>query len=181
MSYSNTFLRDFAPVFHGIVQRLQIKTNLLAVEVVDEEDGSYSIFELADVLDALEQIAPELNFLTIYTGRAAYFYEFAEKMYEENGLIITFLPKREFKRARQAKTREECPTLVLDFEWEGSPIEGAHCAEKYYVPIHKRPWEKLGNLDIVVPIGYNTVIVKGVLNCEKKPGRDRLEQAFYDE
>lgn len=51
MSYSNTFLRDFAPVFHGILQRLEIKTNLLAVEVVDEEDESYSIFELADVLE----------------------------------------------------------------------------------------------------------------------------------
>ena len=38
MTYSNTFLRDFAPVFHGILQRLEIKTNLLAVEVVDEEE-----------------------------------------------------------------------------------------------------------------------------------------------
>lgn len=39
MSYSNIFLREFAPVFGGIVRALRISPRLLAVEAVDEESG----------------------------------------------------------------------------------------------------------------------------------------------
>ncbi|EKC62935.1 hypothetical protein OBE_07729, partial [human gut metagenome] len=36
-------------------------------------------------------------------------------------------------------------------------------------------------LDIIVPFGYNTVIVKSRQNKKKKPVRDRFEEAFYSD
>ncbi len=191
MSYSNIFLREFAPVFGGIVRALRISPRLLAVEAVDEESGDCSLFEAADIKDALKQIAPDLNFLTIYTERPAYFREFAETMYEENGLIITILPKHCMGKRYRGNVRpngragygknELLQRLVLDFEWEGGCPGNVFGPGNYYIPIHKKPWEKRGNLDIAVPIGYNTVIVKGVPDSGKKPIRDRLEEAFYRE
>lgn len=188
MSYSNIFLREFAPVFGGIVRALQIEPERLAVEVVDEESGERSLFEAADVKDALNQIAPDLNFLTIYTERPAYFQEFAETMYEESGLIITILPKHCMgKENVRTNGRRVCTksarlqVIVLDFEWDGSCSGSVLRLGNYYIPIHKKAWEMQGNLDIAVPIGYNTVIVKGVPDFDRKPVRDRLEDAFYRE
>lgn len=191
MSYSNIFLREFAPVFGGIVRALRIEPERLAVEAVDEESGERSMFETADVKDALGQIAPDLNFLTIYTERPAYFREFAETMYEESGLIIRILPKHCMGKetARNARTNGRTVSekngrlqvIVLDFEWDGGCSGSVLRLGSYYIPIHKKPWEMRGNLDIAVPIGYNTVIVKGVPDFDRKSARDRLEDAFYRE
>ena len=52
---------------------------------------------------------------------------------------------------------------------------------KNYIPIHKKPWKIAENLDIIVPFGYNTVIVKSRQNKKKKPVRDRFEEAFYSD
>ncbi|MGN0142508.1 MAG: hypothetical protein ACI4AD_09795 [Roseburia sp.] len=176
MSFSNRFLMDFEPVFLGILQQKGFPPEQLRLEIIDEEPESQSIFEPVDVLGVLEQISENLNFLQIYTERPAYFSGFAETMYEENGLLVTLVPKRELKYRR--RNREAQPvTLLLDFEWEGSiyrPEMGVH-----YVPIHKRPWGTAENLDIAVPIGYNTVIVKRVKRAEKETVRDRFEMAFY--
>lgn len=176
MSYSNEFLRDFRPIFFAILQEKRLSPARVELEVIDEEDGYYSIFEPADVRDVLEQLSEDLNYLTIYTERPAYFEEFAETMYEENGLIVTFFPKKQLKASRHGKGEK----LVLDFEWEGRCYEGQICSDRYYVPIHKKPWERAENLDIMIPIGYNTVIVKSVQYREKQPERDRYEAAFYD-
>ena len=71
-------------------------------------------------------------------------------------------------------------TLVLDFEWEGACHFTQMQPGRYYIPIHKRPWKRGENLDIMVPIGYNTVIVKRIQEEKRKPRRDRFEEAFYD-
>ena len=50
--------------------------------------------------------------------------------------------------------------------------------------LHSNPQETLEiaeNLDIIVPFGYNTVIVKSRQNKKKKPVRDRFEEAFYSD
>ena len=54
------------------------------------------------------------------------------------------------------------------------------CAAATYIPIHKKPWKQGENLDIMVPIGYNTVIVKSMHHQREKLGRDRFEEAFYE-
>ena len=54
--------------------------------------------------------------------------------------------------------------VVLDMEWEGSCHREYMKEQILYIPIYKRPWSKLEmeqNLDISIPIGYNTMIVKG--------------------
>ena len=44
----------------------------------------------------------------------------------------------------------------------------------------KKALEDAGNLDITVPIGYNTVIVKNIKTVHKQPCYDKFEQAFYE-
>ena len=176
MSYPNPFLRNFRPVFFAILKEKSLSLKRVELEVIDEEAEDYSAFEPADVRDVLEQLSEDLNFLTIYTERPAYFKEFAETMYEENGLIVTFFSKKQLKYMRAESNQK----LLLDFEWQGKCYEGQMCRGRYYIPIHKKPWERAENLDIIVPIGYNTVIVKGMQNRRKKPRLDRFEEAFYN-
>lgn len=176
MSYPNPFLRNFRPVFFAILQEKHLSLRRVELEVIDEEEEDYSVFEPADVRDVLEQLSVDLNFLTIYTERPAYFRELAETMYEENGLIVTLFSKK------QMQNRNVCGNqkLMLDFEWEGNCHEEQIGSGRYYIPIHKKPWEEAENLDIAVPIGYNTVIVKGMQKRRIEPGLDRFEEAFYN-
>ena len=191
MSYSNVFLRDFVPVFGQILKEKNIAPEKLHLEIIDEESVEKSIFEPAGVDEVLEQLADELNYLTVYTDRPAHFSAFAEQVYEDNGLMPLFFSKKQLKChassgmggvADRADMRTEVgDTLVLDFEWEGCCYFNVLAQGKKYIPIHKKPWEIAENLDIIVPFGYNTVIVKSRQNKKKKPGRDRFEEAFYSE
>ena len=70
-------------------------------------------------------------------------------------------------------------TLVLDFEWEGQCYFNLLAQGKNYIPIHKKPWKIAENLDIIVPFGYNTVIVKRPKKKTGAPWQDRFEKAFY--
>lgn len=192
MSYANNFLRNFRPIFLEILREKQIEPERVELEIIDEESEGYGIFEPAGVRDVLEQISEDLNFLAIYTERPAYFYEFAETMYQENGLIVMIYPKDALRRTMgergvvgsgaqiRCMRQREGAKLVLDFEWEGSCYLDQMRPGKYYIPIHKKPWQIGENLDIMIPIGYNTVIVKDIQDKEKKPGRDRFEEAFYN-
>ena len=91
MSYSNEFLRNFRPVFLAILKAQSFRPERVELVVIDEEQSH--VFEPADVRDVLEQIGDDLNYLTVYTGRPAYFSGFAERMYEENGLVVMVFPK----------------------------------------------------------------------------------------
>ena len=81
----------------------------------------------------------------------------------------------------QAGVRETFLTrkVILDFEWEGAYRTEMICAAATYIPIHKKPWKQGENLDIMVPIGYNTVIVKRPKKKTGAPWQDRFEKAFY--
>lgn len=184
MSYANEFLRNFRPVFFGILKEKRLEPGRVELEIIDEETEGYGIFEPAGVREVLEQLSEDLNFLTIYTNRPAYFYEFAETMYLENGLIVMIFSKdalgaagigRNFPVGNAPGTK-----LILDFEWEGECYFGQMRPGRYYIPIHKKPWILGENLDIMIPIGYNTVIVKGIQDKREEPGRDRFEEAFYN-
>lgn len=196
MSYSNRFLRDFCPVFLAILKEKNLNPAGVELEIIDEEPEGRSIFEPVGVKEVLEQLAEELNFLTIYTERPAYFYDFAETMYEENGLVVMIFPKDKMRDCKKTSSTMQICSLesesykkdnaadssrvILDFEWEGGCRFEQMRQGRYYIPIHKKPWEMGENLDIIVPIGYNTVIVKGMQNNRKKPERDRFEEAFYN-
>lgn len=178
MAYSNPFLCEFAAVFDGILREKQIPAAGRNLLVIDEEPDE-GIFEPLDVTGVLVQIAESVRCLQIYTNRPAYFAGFTETMYEENGLVAVTEPKEKLKqRLCRAKSGQASDRwIVLDFEWQGRCYPFG--ADIFYIPIHKKPWEMAENLDIAVPIGYNTVIVKRVRTAKKVPQRDRFEQAFY--
>lgn len=104
MYFSNEFLYDFKPVYEGILAAKSVKPECAIVEVIDEEPDGAGMFEPAGTLDVLEQIGDELNALTIYTDRPAYFHEFAETMYEKTGLVSLIVSK---KRLGLAKNKEK--------------------------------------------------------------------------
>ena len=99
-------------------------------------------------------------------------------MYEKNGLVSLIVSK---KHLGLAKKTVGCSSIFLfDFEWDGAFYEKQIALGKHYIPIHKRAWRTAENLDIAVPIGYNTVIVKSMHHQREKLGRDRFEEAFYE-
>lgn len=120
----------------------------------------------------LEQLAPGLNRLQIRTDRPAYFEEFSQRMYEENGLVVQL----------EEGKYDPFPTdsVVLDFELEGSMPSVLFHSDTLYLPIYKKPWQIAPNLDITVPIGYNTVIVKGAIKQTVASYPDRFEREFYN-
>lgn len=191
MAYSNIFLTDFVPVFLEILKEKRIEPEKLELFVIDEEPEGYSAFEPADVADVLEQLGPELNFLTIYTDRPVYFAGFVQTMYEENGLVVMVFSKKDLWNSRilshatehgvvtTQKTQKRQQRLILDFEWEGNCYAAQMQTIDGYIPIHKKPWKMAENLDIAIPFGYNTVIVKSIQMTSRRPRRDRFEEAFY--
>lgn len=139
-------------------------------------EEEYGIFEEDTVLALLEQLEDSLNFLTILTDRPAYFFPFVERMYEENGLVVSLFCKEKMEKQKVSHGRHR---LILDFEKKGKCYDFFMTPQNDYIPIYKKTWQIAENLDITVPIGYNTVIVKNTKNQGQKPMRDRFEEAFY--
>ena len=173
--YANPFLTDFEGIFFEILKQKEMNPSHMELIVLDEEPEERRIFERIDTRDVLYQLGPNLNAMTIYTDRQEYFFEFVQKMDEENGLIVSVLPKQ----GRILKQTASDFAVVLDFEWKGRR-ELIRADEKCaYLPIHKKPWKVAENLDILVPFGYNTVIVKSRRTNDKKFVNDRFEEGFY--
>ena len=140
------------------------------------QEEEFGIFEEDTVLLLLEQLEEDLNFLTILTDRPAYFSTFVERMYEENGLVVSLFQKDKMERQKAGYGRQ---CLILDFEKKGRCYDFFVAPQNDYIPIYKKTWQIAENLDITVPIGYNTVIVKNTKIQGQKPMRDRFEEAFY--
>ena len=178
MAFENPYLVDFAPIFFAIIKEKNINMAKVELVIFDEELEESHPFEQIDVLDVLNQLRENINSLTVYTDRQEYFGEFVEGAYEENGLVTTIMPKKEEKRIGRSKSEGNFK-IILDFEWSGQCYHLARATNYAYIPIHKKPWEIRENLDIVVPFGYNTVIVKGKHTNDRKCVRDRFEEGFY--
>ena len=119
MSYSNPYLNDFEQIFFEILRIKEINPAKIEVVVLDEEIEERPRFECTDVKDVLYQLGPKLNAITIYTDRPNYFFEYVKSMDEENGLIVSVLPKRNLKGNYMRPMKGEI-SLILDFEWTGS-------------------------------------------------------------
>jgi len=178
MAFENPYLADFAPIFFSIIKEKAMNPAKVQLVIFDEETNEQERFERVDVLDVLNQLKENMNALTIYTERPEFFAEFVESTYEDTGLLTVLAPKQEQKRMERGY-RNGRDIIILDFEWRGICYNigrGANCG---YIPIHKKPWEMRENLDIIVPFGYNTVIVKGKHTNDRKFIRDRFEEGFY--
>lgn len=148
----NPFLPHFRNIMEQILEQYKIPYQNFRPLLLDRDTPPESMLSEDDVELVLEQISDDLNFLRIATERPAYFSCYIEKMYEENGLVVQLEEKGTFSL--------EGINVVLDMEQKG----GVHreCIQEniHYIPIYKKPWNQAQNLDILVPIGYNTVIVK---------------------
>ena len=178
MAFENPYLVDFAPIFFSILKEKGINPAKTELIIFDEEADEHHPFERAGVLDVLHQLSGDINALTIFTDRPEYFFAFAEHAYEETGLVTVMLPKQAQKRPGLQRS-DGMIGVILDFEWRGICYEPRRTDCCGYIPIHKKAWQMQENLDIAIPFGYNTVIVKGNSTNDKIFVRDRFDEGFY--
>lgn len=167
----NPYLPQIREIMEQILKKRKIPYGQFSPIVIDGADSK-------ETLMAVELLGKDLNRLLLLTDRPAYFEAFADNMYEEQGLIAEILPKDRAKLA--ALSGELQGNVILDFEKPGDRGAEIKFGGKIYIPIFKRRWEAAKNLDIAVPIGYNTVTVKGCETVDKQPYRDKFEKAFYE-
>ncbi len=150
----NPCLPYIRQILEEILRQRGLDYKSLRLLVIDTDTEPETFFDKEEEMEILKQLSPDLNFLMIMTERPAYFGEYVETMYEETGLPVQIESKG-----------HQCPgciNLVLDLEQKGD-LYKLKLKEPYiYLPIYKKSWEIAENLDIYVPIGYNTVIVKGI-------------------
>lgn len=150
----NPYLPYFRSILEQILKRCGISYQNFCPLLLDRDTQPESMLSEDDVELVLEQISEDLNFLRIATDRPVYFSYYVEKMYEENGLVVQLEEKSSFSL--------EGINVVLDMEQKGELYRGCIQENIHYIPMYKKPWNQGQNLDISVPIGYNTVIVKGM-------------------
>ena len=156
----NPYLPYIREIISQILPQRGLDYGRMRLLIIDTDTEPESVFWEDDVMAALEELSPDLNFLTILTDRSAYFQEYVETMYEENGLLVC-MDEKNCQSQYRANT-------VLDFEQRGKLWELELQEPFVYLPIYKKSWQIGENLDILVPIGYNTVTVKGILAVERR-------------
>lgn len=168
----NPYLPQIRTIMEAVLKRKKIYYGEFAPILIAGEDPE-------TCLEAAEQLGEDLNYLAIVTDTPAYFENYADNMYEEQGLIVEILsPKQE--KIPQIASGEIYGNVILDFEKKTENPSKMEFGTKIYIPIFKKAWESAGNLDITVPIGYNTMTVKGSKTEEKQLGFDKFERAFYE-
>lgn len=152
----NPFLPKLRWILDQVLEKYEMDYRIFCPLLLDTDTPPESMLDEDDVELVLEQISSDLNFLRIVTDRPAYFASYIERMYEDTGLVVQIGNREELSL--------EGVNVILDMERKGN------CHYRYmkdgilYIPLYKRPWSQvkmMQNLDISIPIGYNTVIVKG--------------------
>ncbi|MDE6903785.1 MAG: hypothetical protein K2P76_02370 [Lachnospiraceae bacterium] len=166
----------YLPYIREILEKVLLEKNVSYRDffpvLIDGEEPEKTLF-------TAKELGADLNRMAIFTDRPEYFENYKDMMYEEQGLIIEVFSKGKDNLLALLRRGEGCQ-VVLDFEKEEHLVSGAFLGEKIYIPIFKKPWERAGNIDIALPIGYNTMIVRGIDFEKKRPVMDKFEQAFYD-
>lgn len=153
----NPFLPKLRSILEQLLPMYQISYKEFRPLMIDTDSPPESLLDEDSVAVVLEQISEDLNFLRIATDRPAYFSDYIQRMYEETGLVVQTEPKEQEISGDV--------NVILDMEQQGDIARRYMRAETLYIPVFKRQWrrlEPLQNLDISIPIGYNTVIVKGI-------------------
>lgn len=157
--YENPYLPWMRQILWDVLPQRGLSYQTLRLAVLDTDEDEEVIFWEDMVLQVLNDLAEDLNGLLIFTRRPAYFQEYVERMYEENGLLVELWEKDRLER-EHFQVQLAANTL-LDFERQGGMRRMRLREPGLYIPVYKKPWKTAENLDILVPIGYNTVIVRG--------------------
>lgn len=168
---------SFRKIIEAVLEQKGISYRDMRLFVIDAEAGEYLRQEEEQYM--LRQLYPGLNAYTLCTGQMEHHQGEMDYLYEEMGLIVEVLEKKE--KAMQKGTGPEEGRLILDFEAEGRIREEFLSEKSIYISIYKRNWYQRANLDIEVPIGYNIMIVKGTGFTDCEAVSDRLEREFYAE
>ena len=167
----NLYLPYIRSIMEAVLLQKHISYRDFFPVLVDGQEPEKTLF-------AAGELGEDVNRMAILTDHAEYFENYRDTMYEEQGLIVEIYPKEKDCLLGLLKGREG-KKVFLDFEVENELIFGQSFGKDIYIPIFKRPWESKGNIDIILPIGYNTLIVSGIYFEEKQPVYDKFEQAFY--
>lgn len=153
MTYQNPYIIYMHEIIERVISLKKLSFQKLELVVIDAEE--YRDPDDDDIQTVLYGLDQRLNYLLLITDRPDRYESYMNEMYEETGLIVQQLPKSARRQARG--------NLILDFERGGGLLgEAAMNAHAVYLPIYKRPWEISENLDILVPVGYNTLVVDGI-------------------
>ena len=153
-------------------QERRIPYNRFVPVLIDGKDSKHALM-------TAELLGRDLNRIVILTDNPAYFEDYADNMYEEQGLIAEIL-RKEPQKIAALSSEEVFGNVILDFEEKGERASDIKFGKKIYIPVFKRKWERAGNLDIAVPIGYNTMIVRVSETVKTQPYLDKFEKAFYE-
>lgn len=167
----NPYLLYIREILEKVLMEKKISYRDFFPVLIDGEEPEKTLF-------AAKELGEDLNRMAIFTDRPEYFENYRDMMYEEQGLIIEVFPKEKDRLSAFLGPGESCQ-VFLDFEREEKFVFQAFSGEKIYIPIFKKPWERAGNIDIALPIGYNTMIVNGINFEETRPVLDKFERAFY--
>lgn len=155
MTYQNPCISQMRSIVEHVIADKNVPFQKLELVVLDAGQGQSSQDDF-DIQDTLAQLAFGLNYLLLVTDRPEFYEDFMYDMYKENGLVVQQVQKSACKNVRG--------NFVLDFERTGEvPNISMLRPGVIYVPIYKKQWEISENLDINVPVGYNTLIIEGVL------------------
>lgn len=169
---NNPYLPQIRKIMEQVLEKKNISYEKFAPILIAGEDPE-------NCLAAAESLSEDLNYLVILTDEPAYFQNYADNMYEEQGLLVEVLsPKKE--KIPQIATGVIRGNVILDFEKKAEASSKIEFGTKIYIPIFKQRWKSVGNLDITVPIGYNIMIVNVSKHEEKQSGLDKFERAFYE-
>jgi hypothetical protein len=150
----NPYLPKIRFILEQVLEKKRLNYGTMRLMLIDTDSPPESMLDEDDMELVLAPLSEDLNYLTILTNRPGYFQEFVERMYLEAGLIVELDIKGKSKRYNV--------NTILDFEQEGSLYTELLGESVVYISIYKMDWESKGELDICVPIGYNTVIVRGI-------------------
>lgn len=164
--YENPYVGQIREILEQILKQKEVRyRDFYPILIAGDEDEV--------VLSVLKQLVLDLNHVQIVTDHPISYMETAEELYTEQGLVVEVCHRSQFARARWKGN------LVLDFTRTPEQEIPGIKTKMIWIPLYKKKWESRGNLDIAVPIGYNTVIVKSTTQIQEQPVYDRLEQEFY--
>ncbi len=153
----NPYLPKLRSIMEQLLPMYQLSYREFRPLLIDTDTPPESLLDEDPAAVVLEQLSEDLNFLRISSDRPAYFSDYIHRMYEESGLVVQILPK--------GQDMLDDINVILDLEEQGDCSRNYMREHILYIPVFKRKWNHVGslkNLDISIPIGYNTVIVKGI-------------------
>ena len=156
----NPYLPYIREILEEILIQRKFRYGSMRLVIIDTDTEPESLLDEDDMEVVLRLLSMDLNYLTIFTNRPAYFDKYVETMYEEHGLLVNLTEKRNHRKLKV--------NAVVDLERRGELWDFDLAEPFIYLPIYKKRWETTENLDICVPIGYKTVIAKGIRVVEKR-------------